>query len=120
MEETDEENRDEEPVVDRQAEGGWYPYYYGYRGVYSAEAHAIGRRGIFSFYLLFLLEHAFKDPLHYFFGKLHLGFYAIFLLLLMYILYRIIAKLSFRKCLVLFIISIIYVLNNGGLSLFTG
>lgn len=112
MEETEEENRE--------AEGGRYPYYYGYRGVYSAEANAIGRRGIFSFYLLFLLEHAFKGSLHHFFGKLHFGFYAIFLLLLMIILYHLIAKLSFRKCLVLFIISIIYVLNNGGINLFTG
>ena len=115
MEQMEEEDREE-------TEGGYQGYqeYYGYRGVYSPETHAIARRGIFAFYLLFLLERIFKDPLHHFFSKIHIGFYALFVLLLMYILYRLIEKLSFRWSLVLFIISIIYVLNNGGLSLFIG
>jgi hypothetical protein len=89
-----------------------------YSGAYTSEDRVIFFKGLFALYLVFIFDYIFKVHLHSFFGRFHLIFCAVFLLLLLYALYRITTKLGFKGSLVLFIISIVYVLNNGGLSVF--
>ena len=87
------------------------------RNRYSAEALVSGIKVTFVFGLSCIILDIFK-PLDNIFVGVHEFFYYAFLLLLLYAVYRLITKLSFRWSLVLFVISLVYVINNGGMSVF--
>ena len=109
MGQTDEEEREE-------AERSYHRYREN-RTRYSAEAMVSGIKGTFVFGLTCIFLDIFK-PLDNIFVGVHKIFYFAFLLLLLYVVYLFVTKLSFRWSLVLFAISLVYVLNNGGLSVF--
>ena len=109
MWQTDEEEREE-------AERS-YRRYRENRARHSGEALVSGIKGAFVFGLSCILLDIFK-PLDNIFVGVHEIFYLAFLLLLLYVVYLFVTKISFRWSLVLFVISLVYVLNNGGMSVF--